>query len=193
MNDTISHNSFDTLLSLLDTDRERAGEKYEDLRVRLIKLFDWRGCTAAEELADVCFDRVLKKIRDGEQIQNIHAYAVTIAQFVVKEHLRDFSRFAETTDGELARDLSAESNTNENGDERMSCLEQCLTQFRDDDRELIVSYYDTDEKTMIAARKRLADRLAVSLNTLRIKVCRLKAKLEKCTKDCCEHVDASGV
>ena len=34
---------------------------------------------------------------------------------------------------------------------------------------------------MIATRKRLADEMEISLNILRIRVCRLKAKLENCT------------
>jgi hypothetical protein len=35
---------FDTLLGWLDPDRERAGDKYETVRIRLIKVFTCRGC-----------------------------------------------------------------------------------------------------------------------------------------------------
>ena len=75
--------------------------------------------------------------------------------------------------------------TDEADDSRLDCLEKCLAKFTDENRLLVTAYYDTDERTMIAQRKRLADSLSISLNTLRIRVCRLKAKLEDCTIDCC--------
>ena len=34
---------FDTLLDWLDPDRERAGQKYETIRLKLIKIFTSRG------------------------------------------------------------------------------------------------------------------------------------------------------
>jgi DNA-directed RNA polymerase specialized sigma24 family protein len=186
LNDVSAQNNFDALLTLLDADREVAGAKYEELRLRLERFFEWRGCDTASDLADVCIDRVLKKISEGEVIQNVQAFAATIAQFVYKESLRSKVRMTDSLDAEDTPEIAAvESTTSE--DERMSCLETCLNEFRIDDRRLIVSYYDTDEKTMIASRKRLADSLAVSINTLRIKVCRLKSRLEKCTKDCCRE------
>ncbi len=184
MNDASPQNNFDALLSLLDADREAAGTKYEELRLRLTRFFDWRGCQSSDELADICLDRVQKKISDGEVIQNVRAFAATIAQFVYKESLRSTARFTDSIDAEDAAEIiSIESDIIE--DDRMKCLESCLSGFDLDDRKLIISYYDTEEKTMIASRKRLAESLSVSINTLRIKVCRLKAKLEKCTKDCC--------
>jgi DNA-directed RNA polymerase specialized sigma24 family protein len=177
LNDASPQNNFDALLSLLDADREAAGTKYEELRLRLTRFFDWRGCQSSDELADICLDRVQKKISDGEVIQNVRAFAATIAQFVYKESLRSTARFGQNLQDAYRKDIVE--------DDRMKCLESCLSGFDLDDRKLIISYYDTEEKTMIASRKRLAESLSVSINTLRIKVCRLKAKLEKCTKDCC--------
>lgn len=58
------------------------------MRARLIKFFEWRNCESADELTDEVFDRVVKKIASGEQIQNINAYAATVAQFVCKEDSR---------------------------------------------------------------------------------------------------------
>ena len=77
--------------------------------------------------------------------------------------------------------------TDETDDSRLDCLEKCLAEFTEANRRLVTAYYDTDERTMIATRKRLADSLSISLNTLRIRVCRLKAKLEDCTIDCCAN------
>src|SRR5260370_8775058 len=44
--------SFESLLQRLDPDRERAGGKYENIRRKLIKFFQWNDCFAEEDLAD---------------------------------------------------------------------------------------------------------------------------------------------
>jgi len=190
VSDVLTQTGFDKILATLDADRELAGSKYELLRVRLIKLFEWRNCENAEELTDIVFDRIIKKIVDSEQIQNINAYAATVAQFVFKEDCRKRERLFQLTDDVPERNVlveKPESIDAENDDLRMKCLEKCLVKFSDENRRLIVAYHDTDERTMISTRKRLADATGISLNVLRIRICRLKAKLENCTLSCCSN------
>lgn len=189
MADTFSQSSFDKFLNLLDVDRDEAGIKYENLRQRLIKFFEWRNCEMPEELADTVFDRVLRKIKEGEEIQNVTAYAATIAQFVFKEYLRSNER-----QNQLIEDAPEIQNIktqqpkaeDEKTSQRLACFDKCLKEFSEENRKFIIAYYDTDEKTMINSRKRLAEEMNSTLNTLRIKACRLKAKLEVCTVDCCK-------
>jgi len=178
---------FDKFLALLDADRETAGVKYEALRVRLVKFFEWRNCETAEELADAVFDRILRKIAEGEHIQNVNAYAAGVAQFVFKENLRNPVFLSESLEENpniqnYAEKSGAEDTETENL--RFDCLEKCLSAMDSETRRLLIAYHDTDERTMIATRRRLADSLEVSLNTLRIRVCRLKSKLENCVRDC---------
>ena len=92
MAEMLTQTGFDKLLATLDADREQAGAKYESLRRRLIRFFEWRKCETAAELTDIVFDRVIKKIAEGEQIQNIGAYSATVAQFVFKEDWRKRER-----------------------------------------------------------------------------------------------------
>jgi DNA-directed RNA polymerase specialized sigma24 family protein len=188
----LTQSGFDKLLATLDIDRERAGAKYESLRVRLVRFFEWRNCETPEELTDTVFDRLIRKIAEGEQIQNINAYSASVAQFVFKEGSRSNDRLLQSLeDNPGAEKLMATgclTETDETDDSRLDCLEQCLAEFTEANRRLVTAYYDTDERTMIATRKRLADSLGISLNTLRIRVCRLKAKLEDCTNDCCASV-----
>ncbi len=181
----IDQTGFDKLLLLLDANRETAGAKYESLRLRLVKYFEWRNCETAEDLADTVFDRVIKKLSEGEEIQNVNAYSTTVAQFVFLEFSRSRAHFAENIE-DNPNIAAQEIETDEQGENRLVCLDKCLAEFSDENRKLIIAYYDTDERTMIAARKRLCDSMNISLNTLRIRVCRLKSKLEICTFDCCE-------
>lgn len=189
MADGIIQTGFEKLLTLLDAERETAGAKYEALRLRLIKYFEWRNCEACEELADTVFDRVVRKIEEGEEIQNLNAYALTIAQYVFKEYCRRVQNKTENIEDSNALQIAAHDEKDETKEKRFTCLEKCLEKFSDENRRLIVAYYDTDERTMIAARKRLADSMNVSTNNLRIRVCRLKSKLEECTFECCAEND----
>lgn len=195
MNEVLTQTGFDKLLATLDADdREQAGAKYESLRVRLVKFFEWRNCDSADELTDTVFDRIVRKIAEGEQIQNINAYSATVAQFVFKEDCRSRERlFQPIEDNPAIENLIATNDSAEidkTGDARLDCLDKCLAEFSVENRRLVTAYYDTAEQTMIATRKRLADSSGVSLNVLRIRVCRLKAKLEDCTKDCFHRVQS---
>lgn len=188
----ITQTGFDKLLQIFDSNRENAGIKYENLRLRLIKFFDWRNCENSEELADTVFDRIIKKIIEGEEIQNINAYSATIAQFVFKEYCRRNERkFQSIEDNPNIQELKSNENFVEKleqiKDIRQSCFEKCLRAFDVETQKLLISYHDTDERTMIHTRKRLAEQLNLNINTLRIKICRYKSKLENCTHNCCDE------
>ena len=51
--------------------RERASEEYVRLHRRLTKMFEARGCVAAEECADETFDRVGHQLLEGKEIRVI--------------------------------------------------------------------------------------------------------------------------
>ncbi|NNE66058.1 MAG: hypothetical protein HKN33_05775 [Pyrinomonadaceae bacterium] len=181
---------FEQFLKTLDKDIDQAGEKYVALRQRLEKFFEWRDCENTEELIDIVFDRVTKKITEGEKVQNAEAFCVSVAKFVLLENRRKAFRSRELD--ENSKEVSAASDSaepgeeDERGDTRLRCLEECLAKLPDDKRRLIISYFSTEEKTMISARRKLAQEIGTNLNSLRIRVSRLKSKLERCTKECCE-------
>ena len=58
----LSQEAFDALLEWLDSDREQAAMKYEEIRKRLIKIFTGRACAEAEDLADETINRVTSKL-----------------------------------------------------------------------------------------------------------------------------------
>ena len=77
--------TFARLLLSLDVERERAGEKYEDLRRTLIRFFEWRGAPFPEEHADETFNRVERKLGAGVEIKNIGGYAYQVARLIFLE------------------------------------------------------------------------------------------------------------
>jgi hypothetical protein len=58
----LSQEAFDVFLAWLDPDRDRASEKYEEIRRELITDFVRRECSDPETLADEVIDRVIGKL-----------------------------------------------------------------------------------------------------------------------------------
>src|SRR5947209_6358686 len=74
---------FEGLLRRFDPDSKRSDEKYEHLRQRLIKFFEWNNCWSdAEDLADVTMDIVARKPGDFV-IENVPAFTRRVASRVL--------------------------------------------------------------------------------------------------------------
>jgi RNA polymerase sigma factor (sigma-70 family) len=177
----LTQDLFDKLLSFLDADRDQAGLKYEGLRRRLLKFFEWRGCSAREDLADETLNRLAKNIAAGEQIQNLGAYCIGVARIVFLEALRSRNRELNATRS------SSESGANvrdEIAERRLECLSRCLGELSEDNRQLFLQYHQGEKSARIEARERLAKELGIPLNALRIRAHRIRAKLESCVEQC---------
>ena len=80
--------AFAKLLKAFDADRQRAGEKYEDLRRILIRFFEWRGAPFPEDHTDETFNRVARKLDEGVDVKNIGGYCYEVARLVCLEALK---------------------------------------------------------------------------------------------------------
>ena len=85
----LSQEAFDKLLLAFDPDREQAGYKYEMLRQKLLKFFEWRGATAPEDHADEVLNRLARKIEHGEALRDLSSYSVGVARMMLLEISRD--------------------------------------------------------------------------------------------------------
>lgn len=178
---TLTQEGFDRLLTWLDADREMAGKRYEDIRLRLIKIFTSRGCSVPEELADETIDRVISK---GPELAETYAgdprlYFYGVAHNVHLEYLRRrqavpappvLAAAAQPDEGEMEREYQ--------------CLEKCMQRLTNENRNLVLQYYQDEKQAKISSRKLLAEQLGIALNALRIRAFRIRATLQKCVQDC---------
>ena len=198
---TLNSASFDKLLAELDTDRNSAGSLYEQLRLRLVRFFDWHGCAFADELADETLDRVARRLAEGELVLNLPSYCFGVARRLLWEVLGQHGlqpalwmpknhaqNLAEERFYMAARLRSQESRACEL---QFACLEVCLQQLAPADRELLLQYYETDACTRMDQRAALAARLGISLNTLRVRVYRLREQLKRRFSEQLRHADAA--
>jgi DNA-directed RNA polymerase specialized sigma24 family protein len=175
---SISQQSFDTLLSWLDADRDIAGIKYEHIRTSLIRIFISNGFDDAEDLADVTINRVTAKIPDlivtyvGEPAPFFYAFARNVVHEARRRKEFSTDKIPERTD--VVSDPS----------DRYECLVDCLRVLPGDKRELILDYYLYEGKDKISHHRRMAQDLGVTDGALRTRAHHIRANLEKCVVKC---------
>ena len=193
---TVTPEAFDALLHSFSPDRDHAGRLYENLRRKLLEFFEARGSHTPEEHADETFDRVMRRISEGERIENPAGYCYGVARFVWKEASRQRSKDPVELDENLPipalvndanEDLEA---TRDLVERRLDCLDKCLDHLADETRDFIVEYYKEEKGIKIEQRKLLAERLSTTLNALRLRASRLRRELGKCTDKCVAQTGA---
>ena len=183
--------TFGRLLDWLDRDREQAGRRYEQIRLRLIKIFTCRGCAAAEELTDETINRVAEKTRQITEnyVGDPAAYFLGVAENIYREYRR--KELAH--ESELPADIEERKEPlRENAERQYRCLEQCMERLSMQNRELILAYYGSAEnpRHKIDGRKSLSERLGIGANALWIRAHRIREGLRKCIDACIERAQS---
>jgi RNA polymerase sigma factor (sigma-70 family) len=193
----ITREAFDRMLAELHPDIERAGEEYEKIRQKLVKLFEWRGCAHAEECADETFNRVAQKICEGASIwsDNPYSYFHGVALNVLREYLKSAEHMTKTLEEmALIQDLSIDPEdlrlreTEQREKERLfECLDRCMQKLPPESLHLITRYHQGEEAPNKARRKELAQSLGMPLNALRVRAYRIRVAIEECVRNCIER------
>jgi RNA polymerase sigma factor (sigma-70 family) len=184
--------SFDEILAWLNPDREVAADMLVQLRHDLEKIFQWRGCSDPEGLTDEVLDRVAKKVHEvrpdyeGDPRRYFHA----VANNVVKEDIKKRTTHLSLDDVDPLKnpltqpEPEAEDETQADRDE---CLQLCLRELSDDKQALIRAYYEKEKQAKIDNRSELARQFGMSVQTLRVKVYRIRQSLDQCIERCLER------
>jgi DNA-directed RNA polymerase specialized sigma24 family protein len=180
----VTAEAFGRLLEVLDPDRNRAGERYEELRQVLIRFFEWRGAPFPDQHTDETFDRVSRKLNPGVEIANIGGYCYEVARLVCLEALKGRDSKSVSIDAIGAPVIVAAAIESSDFASRLACLESCMAALPQDSRELILEYYRDEGRVRIDRRKALAERLGVPRETLANRAQRVRDRLERCVREC---------
>ncbi|MGB9179476.1 MAG: sigma-70 family RNA polymerase sigma factor [Pyrinomonadaceae bacterium] len=184
----LTKEALDNLLDWLDSNREQAGRKYEEIRQNLIKLFTWRGSAAAEDLADETINRVTRKVQEL-----IKVYSGDPALYfygVARNLLLEQQKSGISHPSPLPPDIPDISNRKDDTDkleQELSCLEQCLKELSASSREFVLSYYQKQKQAKIDSRRDLAQQLGISTNNLRVRMHRIRSALYDCIVRCLQQ------
>jgi DNA-directed RNA polymerase specialized sigma24 family protein len=170
---------FERLLSWLDEDRNKAGEKYEQIRQNLIDYFRRRGALDPLALADDVIERVTRRVTEiaKDFVGTPSYYFLAVARRVIAEYWRrppeqdlpDNLPFFSSPEAAERRELYFKS------------LERCWTRLSAKDQRFLLRYcVDSPPVKLSTAREQLAEEMGATINMLRVMAHRLKRRLRLC-------------
>jgi RNA polymerase sigma factor (sigma-70 family) len=172
------------LLNWLAPEPDRAGEKYEQIRRGLIKIFRCRGSAIPEELADETINRVAGKMGEiaNSYVGEPASYFYAVADKIYLEYLRTASAQLRP----LPAEVTEKKHSNEELELKYECLEECLGRLPAYNREIIHAYYGHGRtgREKIVRRKEIAERLGIGPSILWLKAHRIRQNLKKCVIQC---------
>ena len=177
---------FESLLRRLHPNRESAGEKHEDIRWQLTKFFEWNSGFPAEDLVDETLDRVARRLEELE-IPDVVSFAWGVARNVKHEASRKAARMVPIPDRPDEAGFPIDTRNAEDYihdkmefEQQRKCLHACIQRLSPEDRKLFLAYHHPEGDSN-EFRQKLACSLGLTMNALRVRVNRLRNKVEKCT------------
>jgi hypothetical protein len=165
-----TNEAFEKLLRWLDPDRDKAGEKHEKIRLRLIRIFACRGYCEVEDLADQTFNVVLSKIDWllANYVGDPALYFYGVAKKIHPPKLSPLPPPPDPSPPEI--------------EQTCRYLDDCLGMLHSVERDIVLRYHQGEKQEKIQNRKKLAEELKISRNALRIKVCHIHSRLRECVE-----------
>lgn len=168
---------FDSLLEWLDSDREKAGQRYELIRTGLIRMLISNGLSDAEHYADVAIDRVIKKLPEiqGTYVGDPAKYFHGVGRNVIREARRQ---------REIATDVLPPILPPPARSDASECLSKCLALLPADKRAFILDYHLFRGHEKVEHHRQMAGELSITEGALRTRAHHLRVSLEKCVLEC---------
>lgn len=183
---------FNEVLAWLNADREVAATMYVQLRHDLARIFLWNHCTDPEGLTDEVFDRVMGKVHNLRQTYegDPRLFFYGVARNLIKENAKKVKTYASFDDAGVALHTRSQVDVDQNEESayaREHCLQLCLKKLSTEQRQLILNYYALEKQAKIPHRLKIAEDLGLSVETLRVRVYRIRATLETCIERCLDR------
>jgi len=181
---TLDNQALEAFLNYLDSNRDRAGERYETIRQMLLSFFQGRGCGGAEDLVDVTIDHIIRRIDD---IHDLPKFTLGVARKVALQFFRqpEQARAVPLADiGELSDPTETDPKRELEVDRRLRCIEKCISSLSPGERELVTEWFIFDKGQKIENKRKLAGLRGISRETLRVRACRARKRLRELVDKC---------
>lgn len=189
----VALDGFDILLERLDQDDLRAGCKYRNL-IRILLGFceqQMRYPAYADDIVRRTIDIVVEKLAGGRNILNLNAYSFAVARHLLSDYRKRL--LPEYIDDNLTHTLKCNrhlAQIDSIGKEIMEeCREKCLQSLPDEQRNLIVKYYERGLHCKVY-REEMARNLGISVEALNNRISRIRKKLNQCCHNCASRLNA---
>jgi len=163
------------LRAALDPDPERAARKYVLLRRKLVSFFEWSGSKSPDACADETLTATAWKLTDGEPLQSLSICCAAIARTILHKQ----SETPATPDAVTAQAPPAPPNPFGDLEKLVHAFQTNLDELPADSRDLLLTFYAGAAPKAIDARQKLAERLGIPLNQMRLRAHRTRTQLEQ--------------
>lgn len=174
--------TFERLLEFLAPEATTASARadaYEVHREKLVAFFRWRHLADPASLADETLDRVARKVAAGEvRPGSPGAFVLGVARLLALEAGR---RDRKETHLDVAAQPAAVDDTKVR-EAHLRALEVCLERLREGEREVLLAYHRHGGRSRIDGRREMAEELGVSMTALRLRVFRVRERVERCVR-----------
>jgi hypothetical protein len=169
------------LLRWLDEGVEPAGQRFQEIRRRLVWYFDRHGSRIAEELADETFRLIDRRLAFQGAIADCpparYCYLVARLLAIDRRILPPTRRSDANAPTAAVRIRAAEISDLERRPHLMRRLDERFSELRGDDRQLLIDFYGGLGPRSPTRRLRLARRLRISLRALAARAHRVRCSL----------------
>ena len=180
MTKNITTESFSNLLEAFSSDKTEAGIAYAKLRDSLVRFFTLKGDFEPETAADETLDRVALKLSENGEIEDLTKYSFGVARFIFLERIKANKKEKVAVE-EFYADQTAFVESEETDD--FAPFRDCFEKLPDDEKNILRDYFaDIPFAQVFVYRQELSEKYKISLNNLRMKIFRLRQRLENCVK-----------
>jgi DNA-directed RNA polymerase specialized sigma24 family protein len=177
----ITSEALNQLLAALSDDKVAAGFAYTKLRESLIRFFQIKGDSDPDDSADETLDRVALKISQNTEIPDLTKFSFGVARFVFLERIKLDQKQRIAAKGFYADKISIKPEV-ETDD--FSPLRECFNHLADDEKQILQEYFaDIPHLELFEQRKKMQIKYDIGLSSLRVKIFRLRERLENCLKE----------
>ena len=144
-------------------------------------------------MTDETFERVTRQVhhlRDTFEGDPKHFF-YGVARNLMKEYQKTVKSYVSIEDVQLAGDPPQEVDE-ESSELLAECLSSCLQNLTTEKRDLVLAYYAREKSAKIEQRIAMAEQLGVSIETLRVRMYRIRMGLEQCIDRCLDELEQAN-
>lgn len=178
MTTNLTSQSLNRLLAEFSADERQAAAAYTNLRAALVRFFALKGDSEPETAADETLDRTASKVAADTPIDDVRKYSFGVARLIYLERLRR-SQKEKIAAEDFYREkiVSPDAGKTDGSD----FLRECFQSLPAADRAFLQSYFtDLPYEKLTALRRRLTVETDISIKQMRVKIFRLRKRLEEC-------------
>jgi RNA polymerase sigma factor (sigma-70 family) len=164
-------------------DSERAAERYELTRSKLIMFFAQRRVPDPEELAGATLLAFMRQLSKGVVVDNPEAYCFGVAKNIFRQYCRAERKRREGAEELKHRTEVGRSREDDEMDllreRQLECVNECVEELPEKQRQLLFEYEKFPEgRDKIEHRTRLAKMLNISKGALSSKIFQIRSRLK---------------